>query len=112
MLKPGGSLVVSSMKPDSDISTIFTNYIRKVMTPRCSDEDEKAVDAGPSAARAMPNEAASLFELEEDGFFKFYTAEELTNLLSSCRIRRNQGASVSGKPCPGQRCGCKKKIDN
>ncbi|MGA2379192.1 MAG: PilZ domain-containing protein [Spirochaetia bacterium] len=72
MLRPGGTLLVSSMKPDSDISIMFTNYIRKVQN------DEGGVDG----ARAMLNEAASLFELEEDGFFRFYTLEELKNMLS------------------------------
>ena len=32
----------------------------------------------------MLNEAASLFELEEDGFFRFYTSEDLENMLSAC----------------------------
>ena len=82
MLKPGGILVVSTMKPDSDISTMFTNYIRKVLTPNCKEEGEKADESAVIGARAMLNEAAGLFELEEDGFFKFYTSKELASLLA------------------------------
>jgi len=82
MLKPGGVLVISTMKPDSDISTMFTNYIRKVLTPNCRQDGEKADESAAIGARAMLNEAAGLFELEEDGFFKFYTSKELTSLLS------------------------------
>ncbi|MGD0726090.1 MAG: PilZ domain-containing protein [Spirochaetia bacterium] len=82
MLKPGGVLVISTMKPDSDISTMFTNYIRKVLTPNCRQDGEKADESAAIGARAMLNEAAGLFELEEDGFFKFYTSKELASLLS------------------------------
>ena len=82
MLKPGGVLVISTMKPDSDISTIFTNYIHKALTPICLEKGEKTDESAVAGAREMLNEAAGLFELEEDGFFKFYTSKELVNLLS------------------------------
>ena len=82
MLKPGGVLVISTMKPDSDISTMFTNYIHKVLTPICREEGQKTDENAVAGAREMLNEAAGLFELEEDGFFKFYTSKELVNLLS------------------------------
>jgi ubiquinone/menaquinone biosynthesis C-methylase UbiE len=97
MLKPGGTLVVSTMKPDSDISTIFTNYIRKVLTPGCSPE-EKNGEGGAGAARAMLNEAAGLFELEEDGFFKFYTSKELADLLSGAGFVQIRVLSSLGDP--------------
>ncbi len=81
ILKPGGLLLVSSMKPDSDISVIFTNYINKASEL----ERENAADIGPEtdlvSARAMLNEAASLFQLEEDGFFRFYTGEDLAGMM-------------------------------
>ena len=82
MLKPGGVILVSSMKPDSDLSMMFTNYIRKIRMPDCLEDGEKNEADGASGARAMLNAAASLFELEEDGFFKFYRADELKKLLS------------------------------
>ena len=80
MLRPGGTLLISSMKPDSDMSMIFTNYIRKALVPDCRDDGETG-GAEMDGARAMLNEAAGLFELEEDGFFRFYRAEELESLL-------------------------------
>ena len=81
MLRPGGTLLVSSMRPDSDVSTIFTNYIRKLETQRGHDNDGNEME-GTRGARAILNEAANLFELEEDGFFRFYTSEELHEMLS------------------------------
>ncbi|MFI5367720.1 MAG: PilZ domain-containing protein [Spirochaetia bacterium] len=98
MLKPGGILVVSTMKPDSDISTMFTNYIRKVLTPNCPEEGEKTDESAVVGARAMLNEAAGLFELEEDGFFKFYTSKELENMLSSAGFVEIVVLSSMGNP--------------
>jgi SAM-dependent methyltransferase len=83
MLRPGGFILLSSMKPDSDISMMFTNYIRKAQTPGCAEDGTIAGESGVEDARAMLNEAASLFELEEDGFFRFYTPEELRDMLAA-----------------------------
>jgi ubiquinone/menaquinone biosynthesis C-methylase UbiE len=74
MLAPGGRLLVSTMRPDSDVSTIFTDYVEEV---RAQAESGGDLDS----AQAMLNEAASLFELEEDGLFRFYTADELVAMF-------------------------------
>ncbi|HUX14428.1 MAG TPA: PilZ domain-containing protein [Spirochaetia bacterium] len=78
MLVPGGLIVASSMKPDSDISVIFTDYVGEI---RASGSPSVPADTNLTNARAMLNEAAALFELEEEGLFKFFTQSELTNLL-------------------------------
>ena len=98
MLKPGGILLVSSMKPDSDISMLFTDYIRKVQSPKCFEEGRKKDEEGVRGARAMLNEAASLFELEEDGFFRFYTSNELKDLLSEAGFVDITVLSAMGNP--------------
>jgi ubiquinone/menaquinone biosynthesis C-methylase UbiE len=98
MLKPGGILVVSTMKPDSDISMMFTNYIRKVLTPNCREGGEKTDESAMIGARAMLNEAAGLFELEEDGFFKFYTQKELASLLSNAGFAEINVLPSMGNP--------------
>ena len=74
MLTPGGKLLVSTMRPDSDVSTIFTDYVEEV---RAQAESGGDLDS----AQAMLNEAAALFELEEDGLFRFYTASELVTMF-------------------------------
>jgi len=81
LIKPGGLLLVSSMRPDSDISVIFSNYISKLSRLDSEDKDIESMDINLAAARAMLNEAASLFELEEDGYFKFYSGDELADML-------------------------------
>ncbi len=75
MLRPGGRVVVSSMRPDSDISVIFTEYV---------EETTQSYSGGSELrdAREMLNEAAELFELEEEGYFRFFDAPELVAMLS------------------------------
>jgi ubiquinone/menaquinone biosynthesis C-methylase UbiE len=81
MLKPGGLLLVSSMKPDSDISTLFTDYVDSLRSSHRESMTAEEREGDLAAARAMLNEAAALFTLEEDGYFRFYAEEELASLF-------------------------------
>jgi ubiquinone/menaquinone biosynthesis C-methylase UbiE len=98
MLKPDGLLLVSSMKPDSDISLIFTDYVDKVQHFDFSDTDIKSQDISLLGAREMLNEAATLFELEEDGYFKFFSEKELINMFKSAGFSRVRLYSSLGDP--------------
>ncbi len=98
MLKPNGLLLVSSMKPDSDISLIFTNYIDKVQHFDFSDTDIKSQDISLLGAREMLNEAATLFKLEEEGYFKFFSEKELVNMFKAAGFDHVQVHSSLGNP--------------
>jgi ubiquinone/menaquinone biosynthesis C-methylase UbiE len=98
MLKPGGRIVVSSMKPDSDISVIFTDYITKVHRFELDDTDIKNRDQNIKGARSMLNEAASLFEMEEEGYFKFYSGQELAAMLEKAGFITIKTTRSMGKP--------------
>ena len=98
MLKPGGRLLVSSMKPDSDISLIFTDYIHKVQQFDLEDTEIKDQEMNLTAARAMLNEAAGLFDLEEDGYFRFYSDKELVLMLENAGFKNISVTSSLGKP--------------
>lgn len=92
LLAPGGRLLVSSMRPDSDVSTIFTEYVDTVRA-------ETGVAGGDlDSAQAMLNEAATLFELEEEGLFYFYTAEELEKLFRRSGFQRIATRRSLGTP--------------
>lgn len=97
-LKPGGFLLVSSMRPDSDISAIFTRYVEKMQRFDLADSQGGNRDRNLSAARAMLNEAAALFQLEEDGYFRFYTAEELASRVEACGFIRPEARHSLGDP--------------
>jgi ubiquinone/menaquinone biosynthesis C-methylase UbiE/c-di-GMP-binding flagellar brake protein YcgR/dienelactone hydrolase len=98
MLKPNGLLLVSSMKPDSDISLIFTNYVDKVRHFDFSETDIKSQDISLIGAREMLNEAATLFELEEDGYFKFFSKRELVAMFKTAGFDQVQVHSSMGNP--------------
>jgi ubiquinone/menaquinone biosynthesis C-methylase UbiE/pimeloyl-ACP methyl ester carboxylesterase len=98
MLKPGGILLVSSMRPDCDISVMFTNYIDHVQTEDCHEQGWEGDTEGVKGARDMLNEAASLVELEEAGYFRFYTCEELKELLSGVGFKDISLLRGMGKP--------------
>lgn len=98
MLKPDGLLLVSSMKPDSDISLIFTNYIDKVQHFDFSDTDIKSQDISLLGAREMLNEAATLFKLEEEGYFKFFSEKELVDMFKTAGFDHVQVHSSLGNP--------------
>ena len=97
-LAPGGQFLVSSMKPDSDLSVIFLNYIQALQRAEWNLVHANDREQNLSGARAMLNEAASLFELEESGFFRFYTATELYNQLSSAGFERVSVRPAMGSP--------------
>ncbi len=91
VIRPGGRLLISSMRPDSDISTIFTDYVSDVQ--HGFQEASSLRDA-----REMLNEAAGLFELEEEGFFRFYDEHELAELVSSVGFAVTHAERAMGDP--------------
>lgn len=72
VLKPGGTLVLSSMKPDADSSRLFTELIEQLTL---QEETEKL-----EQARRFLDHASALLRLEEEGVWRFYSADELTTL--------------------------------
>ncbi len=91
ILKPGGRLVLSSMRPDSDISTIFTEYVETL-------GQTETGAARLNDARGMLNEAAGLFELEEDGYFRFFTGKELAELVRNAGLELVTLETAMGTP--------------
>jgi SAM-dependent methyltransferase len=77
VLRRGGRLVVSSMKPHCDMSGIYRDFI-----------DEGASGARLEPARDLLRAAGAIRLKEEVGVFQFYSAEELTALLKDAGFRR------------------------
>ncbi len=96
ILKPGGLILASSMRPDGDISIIYTNYIAKVQNRDAKKNRNR--DRDLNAARNMLNEASDLLRLEEDGYFRFYTPGELQQLLRSAGFQIVDVVSSLGNP--------------
>jgi ubiquinone/menaquinone biosynthesis C-methylase UbiE len=89
MLAPEGQAVISSMRPDSDISLLFTGYVQDARQSRYADL---------ASAREMLNEAAGLFEREEEGYFRFFDEAELTRAMESAGFSEIHTERALGTP--------------
>ena len=89
VLRPGGRIVVSSMKPFCDLSEIYRDYMDQ-------DLNEQELESGRDLLRA----AGKIRLKEEQGFYTFYSGDELTALLSAagfkhCVAHRSLGDQVA-----------------
>ena len=98
MLRPGGRLLVSSMVPDSDISGIFTRYITEQSTLDVDSAQVQEREHNLREARTMLNEAASLFSLEEDGWFRFFDESQLISMMREAGFTNIRSYPSLGSP--------------
>ena len=73
VLKPGGRLVLSSMKPFCDLSDMYRSYAEKNL----STQTEQEIESG----RNLLTAAGKIKFKEELGIYKFFSMEELGGLL-------------------------------
>ncbi|RPJ01969.1 MAG: methyltransferase domain-containing protein [Candidatus Aminicenantes bacterium] len=82
IIEPGGILVLSSMRPDTDASGPFTRLLEKIEGM----PEHKLPSSMPKSLlldslRSFLNDAQALTELEEAGTFDFFEQEKLDRLL-------------------------------
>jgi ubiquinone/menaquinone biosynthesis C-methylase UbiE/CheY-like chemotaxis protein len=82
VIMPGGVLVLSSMRPDTDASGPFTRLLAKIEAmPEEALPPERPKALLMESLRAFLNEAQELVDLEEAGTFDFFDLEKLEGLL-------------------------------
>ena len=82
VLRPGGRLVVSTLRRDADMSKLFTEGARELQAKWESELTAWSANINfNSAVRGYMNEASRLLDLEEAGRFTFWDANELRSLL-------------------------------
>jgi len=96
-LAPGGRIVVSSLRPDADISRIYREGLAELEVVG------GAVFGLPdygvrSAARAFLNDAARLVDYEELGAFRFYDTRELARLVAKAGFQIQSTERAFGDP--------------
>ena len=97
VLKPGGRVVVSSLRRDADISRIYVDGVREVLSAQAAQASELTRDF-PYLQRQFLNDAAKLLELEERGVFEFWDGGELAGLLRRAGFRRVRVHRSFGSP--------------
>ncbi|RKX28575.1 MAG: hypothetical protein DRP71_17200 [Verrucomicrobia bacterium] len=79
VLQPGGRIVVSSMKPFCDLSAIYRDFI-----------EQKATKSEVESARELLRAAGAIKVKEEQGYYNFFSAEQLTEMVEGAGFRRVQ----------------------
>lgn len=99
VLRPGGVLVVSSLRRDADISKIYATGVAELQADRVHQIFGPEVAARFEVLqREFLNSASRLLDLEEMGRFRFFDEEELVALLETGGFNRVVTRSAFGDP--------------
>ncbi|MBI3811255.1 MAG: PilZ domain-containing protein [Nitrospirae bacterium] len=98
ILKPGGRLVISSMKPDLDMSKPLTDLIAKINSPEFISPPGISKKEILTSTQSYINSAASLLDLEEERIFRFYNGEELQAIMKRAKFRDVRAYDSFGIP--------------
>ena len=97
ILKPGGKLILSTLKPDADMSKAFHDLAEKInLGDRPIEGYSK--EALLESAQEYINSTSYLSDLEEEGVFKFYNEEELFNLIKKGSFKQIEVFETGGNP--------------
>jgi ubiquinone/menaquinone biosynthesis C-methylase UbiE len=96
LLRPGGVLVVSSIRPNFDPSKLYSEGVE--ILARQGGEGDVAAVRKIEALRHFANMVSRLIELEEDGRFRFQDAPALEALLAEAGFARIHTFRAFGSP--------------
>jgi SAM-dependent methyltransferase len=96
LLRPGGTLVVSSILPNFDPSKLYTEGV-EILAKQAEEGDAQA-GRKMEALRHYGNMVSRLIELEEDGRFRFLDRAALTALVSEAGFVRVHAFHAFGSP--------------
>lgn len=77
LLCPGGKIVISSMKPFCDLSAVYRDFV-----------EEKADQSDIHSARELLRAAGAIKIKQEQGYYAFFSEEELIALLRSAGFKQ------------------------
>ena len=97
-LRPGGRLVASSNRPNTDMSLMFTRLADDVANGRAAPPPGMSRDRFLEQIRAYSNSAAFLLRLEEEHTFRFFDAERLAAMLEQAGFEAVAVHSGFGDP--------------
>jgi SAM-dependent methyltransferase len=99
ILRPGGTLVLSSLCRDADISRLYVESLAEMHVSDAGDRlPELAHVPLDRVARNFLNDASRILEFEEQGAFAFWEPEELEELLQRAGFREVESQRSFGTP--------------
>jgi predicted SAM-dependent methyltransferase len=99
VLRPGGRIVASSMRPDADMSRTVEMLVEQITgNAEATRRFGVTPDELRTALQGYLNQAAGLLELEEGGVFHFFSKEELTGLLEDAGFDQVKVYESFGRP--------------
>lgn len=99
MLKPGGRLILSTLKRDADISRIFLDGMSELApSPERHDLGEDVAQSFDSLARSFFNDASKILDFEEEGTFRFWDDQELLEAVRAAGFADAQSRAGLGDP--------------
>jgi ubiquinone/menaquinone biosynthesis C-methylase UbiE/CheY-like chemotaxis protein len=102
VIRPGGRLVLSSMKPDTDASGLFMRVLNKIEAmPENALPPQWPKSRLLDSLRAFLNDAQALVDLEEAGTFDFFDPEKLSGMLEESGWDQVQSIPTFGTPPQG-----------
>lgn len=99
VLRPGGRLVLSSLSRDADISKVYVDGIAELPPDRVRTLfGEAGIQEFSELQRSFLSDAAKLLDLEEDGRFRFWDADELVDLVANAGFELIRTEDSFGDP--------------
>jgi len=84
ILKPGGRIVISSLRRDADMSRLYRDGVVELREGRAREAlGARSAEKIDELARAYLNQASRLLDFEEEGTFRFWDPAELVDLVKS-----------------------------
>ena len=97
-LRDGGIAVVSTMRPDADISKLYSDFVARVQSGDYVPPDGVPAETVLNDLREYANSAAFLLRLAEEGTFRFFSARQLGDLLRNAGFRDVTVHASFGEP--------------
>jgi ubiquinone/menaquinone biosynthesis C-methylase UbiE len=99
ILRPGGRLVLSTLKRDADISRIHVEGLKELRQGRAGEALGSAAALQiDELARDFLNDASRILDLEEQGRFKFWDAEEIATAIRKAGFCNVKSELAFGDP--------------
>ena len=95
-LKPGGRLVISTMRPDADLSTMYKKTLQAVSQTDQYTEVEKLRLL--KSIRRLANSVAFLLTLVEECQFRFFSKDEMLDFAYSNNLKNVELKESYGNP--------------